>query len=53
MWGFIRIQIVCKGHQQSSKFTASGLRDKLEEKCSRIVDETVERKIEYKIEVYV
>ena len=26
LWGFIWIQIVCIGHQQSSKFTASGLR---------------------------
>ena len=26
LWGFIWIQIVCKGHQRSSKFTASGLR---------------------------
>ena len=26
MWGFIWIQIVCIGHQRSSKFTASGLR---------------------------
>ena len=25
LWGFIWIQIVCKGHQRSSKFTASGL----------------------------
>ena len=24
LWGFIWIQIVCKGHQRSSKFTASG-----------------------------
>ena len=28
MWGFIWIQIVCKGHQWSSKFTASRLRVK-------------------------
>ena len=28
LWGFIWIQIVCKGHQRSSKFTASGLRVK-------------------------
>ena len=28
LWGFIWIQIVCKGHQWSSKFTASGLRVK-------------------------
>ena len=28
LWGFIWIQIVCIGHQQSSKFTASGLRAK-------------------------
>ena len=26
LWGFIWIQIVCKGHQRSSKFTASRLR---------------------------
>ena len=26
LWGFILVQIVCKGHQRSSKFTASGLR---------------------------
>ena len=26
LWGFIWIQIVCIGHQRSSKFTASGLR---------------------------
>ena len=26
LWGFIWTQIVCKGHQWSSKFTASGLR---------------------------
>ena len=28
VWDFICIQIVCKGHQRSSKFTASGLRVK-------------------------
>ena len=28
LWGFIWIQIVCNGHQPSSKFTASGLRVK-------------------------
>ena len=28
LWGFIWIQIVCIGHQRSSKFTASGLRVK-------------------------
>ena len=28
LWGFIWIQIVCKGYQRSSKFTASGLRVK-------------------------
>ena len=28
LWSFIWIQIVCKGHQRSSKFTASGLRVK-------------------------
>ena len=28
LWGFIWIQIVCKGHQWSSKFTASMLRVK-------------------------
>ena len=26
LWGFIWIQIICKCHQRSSKFTASGLR---------------------------
>ena len=26
LWGFIWIQIVCIGHQRSSKFPASGLR---------------------------
>ena len=36
LWGFIWIQIVCKGHQRSPKFTASGLRVKTdwEKKCS-------------------
>ena len=29
LWGFIWIQIVCKGHQRSSKFTASRLRVKI------------------------
>ena len=29
LWGFIWIQIVCIGHQRSSKFTASGLRVKV------------------------
>jgi len=29
LWGFIWIHIVCKGHQRSSKFTASGLRVKM------------------------
>ena len=28
LWGFIWIQIVCKGHQRSSKLTASGLKVK-------------------------
>ena len=30
LWGFIWIQIVCKGHQWSSKFTASRLRVKIQ-----------------------
>ena len=35
LWGFIWIQIVCKVHQWSSKFTASGLRVKI--KCSKML----------------
>ena len=35
LWAFIWIQIVCKGHQRSSKFTASGLRVKPQHKQTK------------------
>ena len=45
LWGFIWIQIVCKGHQRSSKFTASGLRVKTMRLGRRFVNNTFHRRM--------
>ena len=53
LWGFIWIQIVCKCHQGSSKFTASGLRanNELWCVCRTDIDESNQSHEQYALQL--